>query len=148
MNTNTQKIEATNRSMRRSLPKHLTFSRNFPGRAHSAAHNINNGPGESIYKLCKVVGSPIPSGTRVSRALYQEQKKTNSHKSRKKAKHYIESRSKRRRAIYKLYAEHREVVKYQKNILLPVTSEKFRQDHTYTSIDKPKRLIKNNNFST
>ena len=117
LNTNTQKVEATNRSMRRSLPKHLTFSRNFPGRAHSAAHNINNGPGiivQSIYKLCKIVGSPIPSGTRVSRALYQEQKKTNSHKSRKKAKHFIESRSKRRQVIYKLYAEHREVVKYQK----------------------------------
>ena len=69
MNTNTQKVEATNRSMRRSLPKHLTFSKNFPGRAHSAAHNINNGPGQSIYKLCKVFGSPIPSGTRVSRAI-------------------------------------------------------------------------------
>ena len=40
MNANTQKVEATNRSMRRSLPKHLTFLRNFPGRAHSAAHNI------------------------------------------------------------------------------------------------------------
>ena len=59
MNTNTQKVEATDLSMRRSLPKHLTFSRNFPGRAHSAAHNINNGPCESIYKLCKDVGSPI-----------------------------------------------------------------------------------------
>ena len=94
MNTNTQKVEATNRSMRRSLPKHLTFLRNSPGRAHSVAHNINNGPVESIYKLCKVVGSLIPSGTRVSRALYQELKKTNSHKFRKNAKHYIESRSK------------------------------------------------------
>ena len=75
-NTNTQKVEATNRSSRRSLPKHLTFLRNFPGGAHNAAHNINNGPGESINKLCKVVGSPIPSRTRVSRAPYQEQKKT------------------------------------------------------------------------
>ena len=69
MNTNTQKVEAINRSMRRSLQNHLTFWRKIPGRAHSAAHNINNGPDESIYKLCKVVGSPIPSGTRVSRAL-------------------------------------------------------------------------------
>ena len=42
MNTNTQKVEATNRSMRRSLPKHLTL-RNFPGRVHSAAYNINIG---------------------------------------------------------------------------------------------------------
>ena len=141
MNTNTQKVEATNRSMRRSLPKHLIFLRNFPGRAHSVAHNMNNGPDESIYQLCKVVGPLIPSGTMVSRAIYQELKKTNSHKFRKNAKHYIESRSKWRRAIYKLYAEHREEVKYKKeNILLPVTPEKFWQDHIYTNIDKPKRL--------
>ena len=33
-------------------------------------------------------------------------------------------------------------MKYQKNILLPVTPEKFRQNHTYTSIDQPKRLLK------
>ena len=50
-------------------------------------------------------------------------------------------------AIYKLYAEHREEVKYikknkKKNILLPLTPEKFWQDNTYTSIDKPKRLKK------
>ena len=76
------------------------------------AHNINKGPVESIYKLCKVVGSLIPSGTWVSRALYQELKKTNSHKFRKNRKHYIES--KRQMAIYKLYAEHREEVKYIK----------------------------------
>ena len=30
MNTNTQKVEATNRSMRRYLPKHLTFFEKFP----------------------------------------------------------------------------------------------------------------------
>ena len=42
LNSNTQKCEASNRSMRRSLPKNNTFIRNFPGRAHSAAHNLVN----------------------------------------------------------------------------------------------------------
>ena len=86
------------------------------------AHNINNVPGESIYKLCKVVGSPLPSGRKVSRALYQEQKKTNSHKYRKNARHYIESRSKRQRAIFKLYGKHREVVR---SFILMTTSSPF-----------------------
>lgn len=86
MNTNTQKVEASNRSMRRSLTKYVTFSRNFPGWSHSAAHNINHGPGESLYKLCKAVGSPIFIGTRVSRALYQQQKNNECHKRRKNHK--------------------------------------------------------------
>ena len=83
MNTNTQKCEGSNRSMRRSVPKNVTFSRNFPGRSHSAAHSINHGPGESIYKLCRVVGSPTQVGTRVCRALYQQQKVNERHKQRK-----------------------------------------------------------------
>ena len=140
MNTNTQKCEGSNRSMRRSLPKNVTFSRNFSGRSHSAAHNINHGPGESIYKLCRVVGSPIQAGTRVCRALYQQQKVNERHKQRKKSKHYKEARSKKRRALYKLYEQQQEHVKYVKNMLLPVQAEKFRCDHNYTKNDKPKRV--------
>ena len=83
MNTKIQKCEGTNRSMRRSLPKNVTFSGIFSGRSHSAAHSINHGPGEQIYKLCRVVGSPIQAGTRVCRALYQQQKVNERHKQRK-----------------------------------------------------------------
>ena len=140
MNTNTQKVEASNRSMRRSIPKSVTFSRNFPGRSHSAAHNINHGPGESIYQLCKVVGSPISPGTRVSRALKQQQNINDCHKRRKKTKAYIDRRSRKRRALFKLYETRQEEVKYHKNMLLPVQPEKFRPDHTYTRIDRPKRV--------
>ena len=62
LNTNTQKVESFNRRLRRSLPKNVTFPRNFHGRAHSAAHSTNNGPGESLEALCAGVGAPIPSG--------------------------------------------------------------------------------------
>lgn len=126
--------------MRRSLPKNVTFSRNFSGRSHSAAHSINHGSGESIYKLCRAVGSPIQAGTRVCRALYQLQKVNERHKQRKKSKHYKEARSKKRRALYKLYEQQQEQVKYVKNMLLPVQAEKFRRDHNYTKNDKPKRV--------
>lgn len=140
MNTNTQKCEGSNRSMRRSLPKNVTYSRNFTGRSHSAAHNINHGPGESIYQLCKLVGSPISAGTRVSRALSQQQKINESHKKRKNSKQYKEGRSRKRRALYKLYEQRQEDVKYCKNMLLPVQPERFRRDHTYTKIDRPKMV--------
>ena len=74
LNTNTQKCEATNRSFRRSLSKYLTFAQFFSGRSHSAVHNINNGPGESVFKLCKAADSTIHGGTRVCQALKQQQK--------------------------------------------------------------------------
>ena len=34
LKTNTQKVEATNRAIKRFLPKDKTFSRNFQSRAH------------------------------------------------------------------------------------------------------------------
>ncbi|KAK3596404.1 hypothetical protein CHS0354_019003 [Potamilus streckersoni] len=73
-NTNSQKVEAANRVLRRSLPRNITWTRNFPGRAHSAVHSLNNGPGESILKLCNAIGCSIKSGTRVAQTLAQEQK--------------------------------------------------------------------------
>ena len=142
LNSNTQKCEASNRSMRRSLPKNNTFIRIFPGRAHSAAHNINHGPGESIFKLCKLVGSPISPGTRVARTLNGYQKMYESDKKRKKTKTYKDSRCRKRRALFALYEKQQEETKYQKNMLLPVRPEKFRADHTYTNLDKPKRVKK------
>ena len=114
MNTNTQIVEASNRCTRRSIQKRVTFSRNFPVRSHSAAHNINHGRGESIYLLCRVVGSSISPGTRVSRALKQQQKINDCHKRRKKTKTYIDKRSRKRRALFKLYETHQEEVMYHK----------------------------------
>uniref|UniRef100_K1Q240 Mutator-like transposase domain-containing protein n=1 Tax=Magallana gigas TaxID=29159 RepID=K1Q240_MAGGI len=51
-NINSQKVESFNRTLRRSLPRNVTFTRNFAGRVHSAAHSSNNGPGDSILSLC------------------------------------------------------------------------------------------------
>ena len=58
LNTNTQKVESVNQTIRRSLPKTLTFPRCFPGRAHSAVFSVNNGPGESLVRLCEETGCP------------------------------------------------------------------------------------------
>lgn len=68
-NSNSQKVESFNRTLRRSLPRNVTFTRNFSGRAHSAAHSSNNGPGDSIRSLCAGVGCAIPSGGLVDKSL-------------------------------------------------------------------------------
>lgn len=63
-------VESFNRTLRRSLPRNVTFTRNFAGRAHSAAHSSNNGPGDSIRSLCAGVGCAIPSGGSVDKSLF------------------------------------------------------------------------------
>ena len=118
LNTNTQKCEATNRSFRRSLPKYLTFARNFSGRSHSAVHNINNGPGESVFKLCKAAGSTIHGGTRVCQALKQQQKISHSNRKRKRTQAYKDALCRKRRALYRLYEKNQEEINYRKNMML------------------------------
>ena len=73
LNSNTQKVESVNRRIRRSLPNTVTYQRNFHGRAHSAIHASNNGPGESLIKLCEAVGCPIVTGSSVAHQLQKEQ---------------------------------------------------------------------------
>ncbi|VDH92013.1 Hypothetical predicted protein [Mytilus galloprovincialis] len=41
---NTQKVEGFNRSLHRSLPKNVTYTKNFEGRVLSAIHSVNLGP--------------------------------------------------------------------------------------------------------
>lgn len=118
LNTNSQKVEATNRSIKRSLPKNVTFTRNFCGRAHSAVHSINNGPGESIKKLCKLAGCPIPPGGKVAKGLQALQDICEKQKSRQKSLCRKIQRQKRRTRMFKLYEKHQEQKNYMKNQLL------------------------------
>ena len=43
----------------------LCLARYFAGRAHSAAHSSNLGPGRSVRALCAGFDAPIPSGGQV-----------------------------------------------------------------------------------
>ena len=48
INANTQKVEGFNRCLRRSLPRNVTFTTSFPGRAHAAAYAVNNTDGKAM----------------------------------------------------------------------------------------------------
>ena len=69
LNSNTQKVEATNRTLRRSLPKNVNFNHASYARAHSDTHSSDNCPGESIFKLCNSVGAGIKAGTKAAMSL-------------------------------------------------------------------------------
>lgn len=142
-NTNTQKVESVNRVIRRSLPRNVTYSRNFSGRAHSAIFASNNGPGESIIQLCSKVGCPIPSNSRVSAALLTEQKISEMQKKRAGSMKRKQKRQQRRKKLYKLYEKHHEEKNYKKGKLLVEAAQKrriltktnqcIRNEHTYAA---------------
>lgn len=73
LNKNTQKVESANRRKKCSLPKNITFKRNFHGRVHSTVHNCNYGHGESLVKLCQSIGCPISACSSVAQHLKSKQ---------------------------------------------------------------------------
>lgn len=73
LNTNIQKCEAVNRAYSLRNPKNITFARNFSSRIHSAAHEVNNGPGESITLQAASVGASIVPGSLVAQQLRSSQ---------------------------------------------------------------------------
>ena len=131
LGTNTQKVEATNRSLRRSLPKNVTFSRNFEGRAHAAIHSVNNGPGASIHKLTSKLGAPISAGTKVAKGLLGVQKLRKQQSDYHKSDKAIISRCKKIQTLYKLYDETKSHQDYKKAVLCPKISKK-KTDHSYS----------------
>lgn len=117
LNSNTQKVESFNRVLRRSLPRNVTFSRNFSGRAHSAAHCSNNGPGESLISLCNEIGADIPQHSTVHNALKQMQNEHNLRKSYRETDKYKKQRVIKRQKLFKLHAKHQHENLYAKNML-------------------------------
>ena len=68
-NRNTQKVESTNRVIRKALPARITFKKSFPGRAHAAIYAVNNGPENSVLKLAKKLNMSVLKGSRVEKGL-------------------------------------------------------------------------------
>lgn len=138
-NSNSQKVESFNRTLRRSLPRNVTFTRNFAGRAHSAAHSSNNGPGDSIRSLCAGVGCAIPSGGSVDKSLQDIQKNHETSKKYQKSTLYKTKRVVKRKKLYKLYEKHQEEIKYQKNMMLSESRArgkmKRHSEHNYSKYD-------------
>lgn len=117
LNTNSQKSEAIHRSYSRCNPKIVTFSRNFPSRIHSATHLVNSGIGTSTKQKCAAVGSPIFDGTRVSRQLQVNEKRTLYHSNRQKTELYKVRRSGFMRKKFSSYQNKIDELHYAKGLL-------------------------------
>ena len=141
LNLNTQKVEGFNRSLRRSLPKNVTYTKNFEGRVHSAIHSVNLGPGESLLVICKQLGAEISPGSAAEKELKAIQKTDRMQKAYKKSMKYKKERSNTRKHLYKIYEKHQEEKCYEKNKLMrPVKRTKTQaEDHPYAK--KPRVAV-------
>ena len=146
-NTNTNKNEAINRGLSVSLPKNVNFSRNAPGRMHSAIHRMNHGEGNSLVHKTEHLGCPLSQGGRVARAVRQLQLNNTYHRS------YIRQSLTRRRMLNNklrrmkafLTAKYRKRIRpdYQKGQLdpsIPSTSRAARKMHVYDLRRRPGRV--------
>ena len=102
-NTNTQKCESVNRAYSLRNPKNITMSRNFQARIHSAALEVNRGPGQAIAMQAEAVGAPIVPGSRVAKQLISCQSSCMNSREYKKTEQCRRSRCKRRINKYRLY---------------------------------------------
>ena len=115
----------------------MTIARNVSGRAHSAVFKCNNGPGESILRLCEATGCSIPSNSKVSAGLLAEQKISEHNKARCRSAKKEIKRKIRRNNLFKLYEKNQEKISYRKAQLLLEKAEtrqlnaKIKKDHCY-----------------
>lgn len=139
-NTNTQKVEAVNRAIRATIPHNVTYTHNYKGRVHTAQHNVNHGPGNSIVIMCEAVGSPVEPGTSVARGLQQmEVHNEQMREYQQSDKHKIE-RCQQKHELFQIHTEQQEEkeASYEKNKLLPIkeNSSVYPKDHPYGKIRK------------
>lgn len=141
LNSNSQKVECTNRVLRRSIPTNVTYPRNFDGRAHSAIHSINNGAGESLTKLLHRGGCTVPGGSRVAQTLKSEQQTKCYQKQYQKSDKCKYHRFQRRKILYDMYrrqAEQKHYVKaqllldgYARRRLATKVKKTIKSEHSY-----------------
>jgi len=137
---NTQKAEAVNRSISKSVPKNKTFSRNFLGRTRSAINSVNLGIANSIVEQCKYVSVPVPKGSKAVVGLYKRQKRETLARLAKKTTKSKARRVARKYKAYKLhYLLNVEGGKhYKKDLLKPVLEKrpnpKHLCDHSYYNL--------------
>ena len=144
MNTlrSTQKCEAVNRGLSASCPKTVTFSRNFPGRIHSAAAQINRGPGGAIFDQLAAVGCRVAPGTRVARALLKMNIQSDRRRAYSRSLKYKLQRCRRRHYWYRKHNEKKEKDTYRPGMVYETQDTPAAlADHSYVTRRKHRPMV-------
>lgn len=105
--TSLQKCESVNRAYLRSNSKCITNIRNFEPKIHRVVQSLNEGYGNSTFKLCEAVGAPVVKGGKVVHLLKQQEKR-HLFRQRQQSKLYKSKRKYYRKVRYQLYDERNE----------------------------------------
>lgn len=154
LNTTQNKCEGVNRGLLTSLPKHLTYSRQYPARAHAAVHRMNNLPGASLLELQKAAGcQTITHHSPVNRQLQQRDKTVKNDKRKKASLKYKSRRSQMIKKRYLLYDEKHAEMCYSSKLDVKSSSHKYNMrkrisgdqrisgDHSYAFTDEVRKRI-------
>ena len=116
LNTNSNKVEGSNRGLSKALPKHITWSRNYHGRASAAVNSMNQGPGLSLLNLSNAVGAPLAMKSEVTKHLQDMDRDWKYNKCRKASPGYKKSRAKIRNIKYERYDDKAATMNYSKGM--------------------------------
>lgn len=125
--TTTQKSEAVNRGLSKSVPKGVTYKRNFVGRVHSTVHRLNLGLAESTTIKCKELGAPISKGSRVMRSLHSDHRIAKYQKKRSQLNEQKILRRKRTAAKFQLYDQSKADTTYRTGLTLMQGTSKVKK---------------------
>lgn len=107
-NSTQNKCEAANRGIKKAVPGHITYRRNYRGRVHSAVHSMNHGIGKSTIELCEAASAPIGDTSSVKKALQSMDKRSTYQQQYKKSIEYKERRRSRIQENFKMYDKKKE----------------------------------------
>ena len=118
---NTQKTEGVNRAISHTVPRHLTFPRNYSGRVHAAVLAVNHGMGESIFRACAAARAWVVPGSRAARGLLQLQHLNDRRKNYQTTQKCKTARKLKRAALFTLHRMHRNSQRttYAKGVDIP-----------------------------
>lgn len=137
---NTQKCEAVNRVISKSVPKNKTFSRNVQGRTHSAINAVNFGLAESVIKQCEYVASPITKGSKAAHTLVKKQHLEYAKRIIKSGSKSKAARIAKRKKLYRIHLKMNEAGStfYKKDMIKPIKQKEdrpaFLKHHSYYSL--------------
>ena len=100
---NTNKVEAANGVLSKSLPRNMNFLRNAPGRAHTVAHGVNNGPAVSLTQQCQGVNVALPANSVLLKKVKAQHRINIQHKERKKTPKARKRRQELNVEVYRNY---------------------------------------------
>ena len=134
----TQKCEAVNRAISTSVPKNVTYSRNYCACVHSAVKRVNCGSqAEAMYQQAEYIGAPFPRGTQVCRSLYKMKLECEKKQEKSKSKSARIKRHNKKKNLYDKYDSKKAAKTYRTGQLLEsVPLKPHCMEHNYSQRTK------------